>query len=117
MPGSVSGAAGASDQPVATQIWIYDTGKSAALGAQAVRITFTDQFGNNAWTVQRGGGVDISDLTRRSLGQSIVNPNLTQVPSTPPAMTEHQPSLSKPVAPPVPAGPGAFKTESLKTAV
>lgn len=117
MPGSVSGATGASDQPVATQIWIYDAGKSSALGAQALRIMFTDQFGNNAWTMQRGGGIDISDLTRRSLGQSIVNPNLTQVPSTPPAMTERQPALPKPVAPPVPAGPGAFKTESLKTAV
>jgi GWxTD domain-containing protein len=117
MPGSVSGAAGASDQPVATQLWTYDANKSAALGTQALRVTFTDQFGNNSWTIQRGGGVDISDLTRRSLGQSIVNPNLTQVPSAPAPLTEHQPALPKPVAPPVPVGPGAFKTESLKTAV
>lgn len=116
MPGSITSTAG-NDQPIATQVWVYDTGKSTALGPQALRITFTDQFGNNVWTMQRGGGVDISDLTRRSLGQSIVNPNLTQVPSTPPAMTEHQPALPKPVAPPVATGPGAFKTESLKTAV
>ena len=121
LPGSVSGTSGTGDQPVPTQTWIYDAGKSAALGTQPLRVNFTDQFGNDVWTMQRGGGVDISELTRKSLGLSIINPNLTQVPSAAPAMTESQPALSKPAAPaaaPVaPAGPGAFKTESLRTAV
>ena len=117
MPGSITGTNGAGDQPVPTQTWIYDTGKSTALGPQPLRVTFTDQYGNDVWTMQRGGGVDINDLTRKSLGQSIVNPNLTRVPSAPPAMTESQSALSKPGAPAAPAGPGAFKTESLRTAV
>ena len=119
MPGSIAGTGG-SDQPVPTQTWIYDSGKSTVLGTQPLRINFTDQFGNDVWTMQRGGGVDINELTRRSLALSIINPNLTQVPSAPAAMTEAQPKLSRPaapVAPVAPAGPGAFKTESLRTAV
>ena len=119
MPGSITGTNGGGDQPVPTQTWIYDAGKSAVLGSQPLRVRFTDQFGNDVWTLQRGGGVDFNDLTRRSLALSIVNPNLTQVPPAAPAMTESQPALSKPAAtaPAAPAGPGAFKTESLRTAV
>jgi GWxTD domain-containing protein len=117
LPGSVAGPTG-SDQPIPAQIWIYDPGKSPVLGNQPLRVTFTDQLGNGIFTMQRGGGVDLADLTRRSLALSVVNPNLTQVPAAQPAMTERQPALPKPTAPaPVAAGPGAFKTESLKTAV
>jgi len=117
MPGSVTGATGTEQQPP-TQVWIYEAGRSAALGNQALRVTFTDQFSNNIWTMLRSG-VDVADLTRRALAQSIVNPNLTKVPAVQPAMTERQPMLQKATTP-VPAataGIGAFKTESLKTAV
>ena len=117
VPGSIGGVTGG-DQPVPTQVWIYEAGKSAALGNQPLRVTFTDQFSNNTWTMQRSG-VDVADLTRRSLAQSVVNPNLTKVPAVQPSMTERQPSLPKATtpAPAATAGIGVFKTESLKTAV
>ena len=115
------------DQPVPTQVWIYDAGKSPVLGQQAMRVTFTDQFGNNAWTLLRGGGVDFADMTRRNLAASVVNPNLTQAPAAQaaaPSMTEKQPGIAaptpqatSPAAAPAPASPGAYKTESLKNAV
>lgn len=116
MPGSTGGAAN-NDQPP-TQTWVYDAGKSPVLGQQTLRVTFVDQFGNKQWNVQRGT-VDLADLTRRALGTMVVNPNLTQVPPAQPPMTERQPQLPRPTTP-VPAaanGIGAFKTESLKSAV
>ena len=51
------------DQAIPTQIWVYDAGKSPVLGQQAMRIAFADQFGNNTWSIQRGTGTDIADLT------------------------------------------------------
>jgi GWxTD domain-containing protein len=118
MPGSMAGTT-TGDQPVPAQIWVYDAGKSAVLGNQQLRVTFTDQFSNNNWTLQRGGGVDLADLTRRALTSTIVNPNMTQAPAAAPAMTERQatiPTATAP-APAVQAGIGAFKTDALKAAV
>jgi GWxTD domain-containing protein len=117
LPG-MSGATSTGDQPVPTQVWIYDAGKSPELAGQALRVTFTDQFSNNNWMMQRGSGVDLADLTKRALAVTVVNPNLTEVPKTQPQMTEKQPALPAPATPaPAPAGPGAYKTESLKSAV
>lgn len=118
MPGPASGAVSSGEQPMPAQVWVYDAGKSPILRDQPLRVTFIDQFGNNTWSLQRGSGVDLADLTRKALAITVVNPNLTQVPSaqTAPTMTEHQPALPS-ATPAVPAGPGSFKTESLKTAV
>jgi GWxTD domain-containing protein len=105
-------------EQIPTQVWVYDTGRSPILGKQPLRVTFADQFQNNTWTLQRGGGIDLNDLTRRSLQATIVNPNLTEAPkpqgTMPPASTPQQPL---PAMTPLPASIGAFKTESLKTAV
>jgi GWxTD domain-containing protein len=118
MPGE--GGRGA-EQPIPTQIWVYDAGKSPVLGQQAMRIAFADQFGNNTWSIQRGTGTDIADLTRRSLQATVVNPNLTEVPkpqtaAVPAPAVEHQ-TVGVTTPAPAGAGIGAFKTGALKTAV
>jgi GWxTD domain-containing protein len=119
MPGE--SVRGSSDQPIPTQIWVYDAGKSPVLGQQAMRVAFADQFGNNTWSIQRGTGTDIADLTRRSLQATVVNPNLTEVPkpqtvAVPTPAVEHQ-TVAVTTPAPAAAGIGAFKTDALKTAV
>lgn len=117
LPGS-TGATSTGDQPPATQVWVYDAGKSPVLGPQPLRVTFVDQFGNSAWSLQRGSGVDIADLTRRHLTTAVVNPNITQAPQAQSAAPQPAMSEKQPVLPPTTAVPiGAYKTESLKNAV
>jgi GWxTD domain-containing protein len=107
-----------SEQQIPTQIWVYEAGKSPVLGNQSLRVPFADQFLNNTWTLQRGGGIDVADLTRRAIQATVVNPNLTEVPKpqgTMPAASPQQ--QTGPSMTPAPASIGEFKTESLKTAV
>ena len=71
--------------------------------------------------MERGGGTDIADLTKRVNQSYIVSPNMTEVP------TYAQAAPAAPVPAPAPAAApaaataatevGAFKTEALKTAV
>ncbi|MGZ5493238.1 MAG: GWxTD domain-containing protein [Thermoanaerobaculia bacterium] len=118
---AVSTMPGGAEQPIPTQIWVYDAGKSPVLGQQAMRVAFADQFLNNTWSIQRGTGTDIADLTRRSLQATVVNPNLTEVPkpqtvAVPQPAVEHQTvAVTTPAR--AGAGIGAFKTDALKTAV
>ncbi len=112
MSGTETSTSG-NDQQVPRQTWVYDASKIPA-GVPA-RIGFTDQFGNNSWSLERGAGVDMGDITRKVLAQSIVNPNLTEAPKHQVEMTEKQ--LPKtPAAPPTVASIGAFKTPALQTA-
>ncbi len=117
MPGAAGSAAVTSDQPAPTQVWVYEAGKSPVLGDTPLRVTFTDQFSNNTWSLQRGGGVDLADLTHRNLAITVINPNLTEVPRATVPMTEHQAALPSLAPTPAAAGIGAYKTESLKNAV
>ncbi len=109
-----------SDQNIPTQVWVYDSGKSPILGNQPLRVTFVDQFSNNAFILQRGSGVDLADLTRRALQATVVSPNLTKAPkaqSAAPVPTPVQVEQQTPAAAPATPSVGAFKTEALKTAV
>jgi GWxTD domain-containing protein len=104
------------DQQTPRQIWVYDPTKIPA--GVPVRIPFADQFGSGAWNLERGGGIDMADVTRRVLAASIISPNLTEVPKPAVPATERQPQLpTTPAAPPTTASIGAFKTPALQTAV
>ena len=114
MPGSTGGA-NDQQQQEATQIWVYEPGKSPVLGNQQMRVTFIDQFGNNTWALQRS--FDVNDLTRRSITTAVVNPN-AQAPAAQPAMTERQPQLhQQPAAQAAPLPTNTLKTEALRTAI
>jgi GWxTD domain-containing protein len=113
MPGS--GSSG-NDQNVPRQAWIYEK-PLVSLGPAASRIALVDQFQNNTWSIERGTGLDISDVTRKVQQVTIVSPNLTEVPKpkAAPAATQTLPVTTP--APSTTAGIGAYKTEALKTAV
>ena len=100
------------------QIWVYEQGKAPIeLRAPIAQINFIDQYGTNDWTLERGGRTDIGDLTRRAVTAYVVSPNLTQVPtySAPAPAAQALPQATTPAA--TASAVGAFKTESLKTAV
>jgi len=101
------------EQQAARQVWVFDPAKVPA--SVPVRIGFADQFGNGTWALERGAGVDLADVTRRVLAQSIVSPNLTEAPKHVVQMTEKQLPTTATTAPTV-ASIGAFKTPALQTA-
>ncbi len=104
------------NEQVARQVWFYEK-PAVSLGPAASRVPFVDQFQNGTWSIERGTGVDIVDITRKVQQATIVSPNLTEVPKAQPAPAARQ---TLPVTPPpasTAAGIGAFKTESLKTAI
>ncbi len=107
------------------QMWLYDQSKvTINLGAPNAKIAFVDQYSTNEWTLERGGGTDVADLTKRVNQGYVISPNLTDVPkyakqTAPPAVPTPQalPAATAPAATAPAATAGAFKTESLKTAV
>ncbi len=104
------------NEQVARQHWIYEK-PPVSLGPAASRISFVDQFQNGTWSIERGTGVDIADITRKVQQATIVSPNLTEVPRPQPAPAARQTLPVTPAAPGTAAEIGAFKTESLKTAI
>lgn len=105
-----------SSEQLARQFWIYDK-PLVSLGPAASRIALVDQFQNGTWSIERGTGVDIVDIARKVQQATIVSPNLTEVPKAQPAPAARQTLPVTPAAPSTAAGIGAFKTESLKTAI
>ena len=100
------------------QIWIYEQAKTKApLPEPSVNVAFIDQYGNDVWRLDRTPGVDIPLMLQKAAAALITNPNATGATATQAAA----PQMATPAAPPAvatgPAPVGAFKTESLKTAV
>ncbi|HSP16904.1 MAG TPA: GWxTD domain-containing protein [Thermoanaerobaculia bacterium] len=113
IPGEGRGA----DQNMPKQVWVYDK-PPVSLGPAASRISFVDQFQNGMWSLERGTGLDVMDVTRRVQQATIVSPNLTEAPKAQAAPAASAQTL--PVTPPAPstaAGIGTIKTASLKTAI
>ena len=111
--GMMTDTGGNTDQNVQRQVWVFDATKVPA--GVPVRIAFVDQFNNGTWSLERGAGVDLSDIARRVLEKAIVSPNLTEAPKKQVAMSEKQ-LPQTPVATPTTASIGAFKTPALQTA-
>ncbi|HSP33966.1 MAG TPA: GWxTD domain-containing protein, partial [Thermoanaerobaculia bacterium] len=100
------------EQPAPRQVWVYETVKVPA--GTATRIPFSDQFGSGVWSLERGGGVDLVDVSRKVVAATVVSPNLTEVPK--PAAPAAQQLPVTPTAPPAAVSIGAFKTPALQTA-
>lgn len=102
------------------QVWTYEAAKTKGRIEKDLEITFNDSYGNGSFTIDRGRN-EANAAIQSAIQKIIVSPKMTEVPkpqAAPAVMTERQgTTLPTTPAAPAAAGIGAFKTESLKTAV
>jgi GWxTD domain-containing protein len=115
--GGLGGSSSSLQDESPKQSWVYEQKHTTTpLGVPVARISFVDQYSSNDWTLERSASADVPGITKRTIAQSVVSPNLTEAPKfaaagTPAAVT----SLPTPVAPA--AATNALKSDAYRTAI
>ena len=117
---STSPTAGGSSSSLADdspkQAWLYEQKHTTIpLGVPTARISFVDQYSSNDWVLERSASADVNGITKRTVNQAIISPNLTEVPKFAAATPTATVSLPTPTTAVTAAN--ALKSDAYRTAI